>query len=220
MLSVQQQQMWSQKLQEVQRVGNVPDTAMQKDQVEKVDFFNHFSTKLNDRILTRQRSLWRGYYMVWLRTALYYDGKQILVPRGNGFGYDVRQLQGLDQPLWVYNKLRPYSDEVTSMWVQSSPDVLFAVLDQDERKAQKAIDEIQTLNKYFNNIHLTEENLQLIAKGGQFCGNYHFEHWYDKDAGNGSEWFEEYEDLKIAASMWYECLDCLNVGEMPENGAC
>lgn len=192
---------------------------MQKDQVEKVDFFDHFS-KLNNQLLDRQKLEWRSYYMLWLRSALYYDGKQILIPRGNGFGYDIRQVVGLDQPLWVYNKLRPYSDEVTSMWVQSAPEVLFAVLDEDERKATKAINQIQTLNKYFNRLHFTEKNLQIIAKFGQFCGNYSFEHWYDKDASNGFEWYEEYSPLVLPAQMNYECLDCQTYGEMPENGVC
>jgi len=221
MLSVQDQIGWDTRLrsiQEAQKVGNVSTDAMRRDKVEPVDFFRHFKS-LNDKLLERQASLWRGYYMTWLRSALYYCGHQILVPRGT-FGYDIRQLRGIDQPLYVYNKLRPYSDTVTDMWVGSSPETLFAVLDEDERKAERAIDELQTLNAYFNRLHLTEENLQLIAKGGQLCGNYHFEHWYDPDDRNGYEWFEEYAPLELPGAMWQECLDCGDVGEAQENAAC
>lgn len=192
--------------------GASPERA-RKDQLEYVSFYDHFA-RLNERLLERQKSLWRSYYMTWLRSALYYDSKQVLVPRANGFGYDIRQLKGMDHPIYVYNKLRPFSDKVTSMWVQSSPEILFAVLDPDERKAEKAIDEIQVLNRYFNHLHLTEETLQDIAKGGQFCGNYHFEVWFDPNDKNGLEWVEEYQSGQMPGAMWYECLDCQQMGEM------
>ena len=213
MISAVDQSLWTEKVRAgLNESGASPDQA-RRDQVEYVSFYDHFRRQ-NEKLLERQKSLWRSYYMTWLRSALYYDGKQVLVPRGNGFGYDIRQLRGTDQPIYVYNKLRPYSDKVTSMWVQSSPEILFAVLDPDERKAEKAIDEIQTINRYFNHLHLTEETLQEIAKGGQYCGNYHFEVWFDPNDKNGLEWVEEYQSGQMPGSMWYECLDCQQMGEM------
>lgn len=219
MLSVADQQAWTTRINESREATGTSPEQARRDKVERISFYDHFKA-LNEKLLQRQKSLWRSYYMLWLRSALYYDGKQILVPRSGGFGYDIRQLRGTDHPIYVYNKLRPYSDEVTSMWVQSSPEVLFAVLDQDDRRAAKAIGEIETLNKYFNYLHLTEKNLELIAKGGQFCGNYHFEVWFDPDDQNGWEWYEDYKPLQIPESLWYECLDCGQLGEMPENASC
>lgn len=192
---------------------------VRRDQVEHVDYYSYFA-RLNERLLERQKSLWRAYYMVWLRSALYYDGKQILVPRSTGFGYDIKQLRGTDHPLYVYNKLRPKSDKVTSMWVQSSPEILLAALDEDDRKTEKALDEIELLNRYFDYIHFTEQNLIDTAQGAQYTGNYHFEIWFDPNADNGFEWAEEYAPLQMPESMWYECLDCGQMGEMPENGLC
>ena len=221
MLSIANQQAWTSRINESRRVTGVSPVQAKRDQVVAVSFYDHFKA-LNEKLLGRQKSLWRSYFMLWLRSALYYDGKQILVPRTGGFGYDIRQLRGTDHQIYVYNKLRPYSDEVTSMWVQSNPEVLFGVLDQDDRRAARAIGEIEILNKYFNYLHLTEKNLELIAKGGQFCGNYHWEVWFDKDAKNGFEWYDEYKQINMPASMWFECLepDCGQIGEMPENGQC
>lgn len=191
---------------------------MRKDSVERVRFHEHFKD-LNEKLANRQKSLWRGYYMVWLRNALYYDGKQVLVRKAN-FGYDIRQIQGIDQPVFVYNKLRPYSDEVTSMHVQSNPEVCFAVMDEDDRKAKAVVGDLNALNDYFNHRDLTEEVRQRIAKMGQFCGNYHFETWWDADADDGYEWYEEYAEQSLPPSLWYECLDCGQMGEMPENARC
>jgi len=217
-LSYQQQVSLSGRIREVQAVTGTEEDVLRKDRVERVKFYDHLKN-LCDKLLTRQQSLWRGYYQVWLRNALYYDGKQVLVERRGG-GYDIRQIKGLDQPVYIYNKLRPYSDEVTAMHVQSNPEVRFSVMDQDERRARQVIDDLNALNDYFNHRDLTEEVRQRIAKAGQFCGNYHFETWYDKDAGDGYEWFEEYAPAELTASEWYECLDCGQMGEMPQMGAC
>src|SRR5262249_34405322 len=219
MLSTIDQAAWTERVRAGFDDASVSREQARRDRVEYVDFYPYFA-EFCKRLLERQKSLWRAYYLVWLRNALYYDGKQILVPRSIGFGYDIRQLRGTDHPLYVYNKLRPYSDEVTSMWVQSNPEILFAALDEDDRKAEKALSEIELLNEYWNHLHFTEEARQQTAKGAQFCGNYHFEVWFDPNAKNGLEWIEEYAPLQIPESLWYECLDCGQMGEMPENGVC
>lgn len=219
MLNAIDQAAWTERVRAGLSDANVSREQVRRDEVEYVDFYEYFAGYCK-RLLDRQKSLWKREYEKWLRNALYYDGKQILVPRRGGFGYDVKQLSGIDQPLYVYNKLRPYSDEVTSMWVQSNPEILFAALDEDDRRADKALAEIELLNEYWNYLHFTEEVRQDTAKGAQFCGNYHFEVWFDPNAKNGFEWIEEFAPLQIPESLWYECLDCGQMGEMPESGAC
>lgn len=199
--------------------SNVTPEQVKRDHVQRVDFYPYFADFCR-RLLDRQKTLWREYYNIWLRSALYYDGKQILVKRTNGFGFDVKRLTGIDHPLFVYNKLRPYSDEVTSMWVQSNPEILFAALDEDDRRAEKALSEIELLNEYWNHLHFTEEVRQDIAKHAQFTGNYHFEVWFDPNSENGFEWIEEFAPLQMPESLWYECLDCGQMGEMPEGAMC
>lgn len=221
MLSATDQAAWTERVRAGLNDSGVGREQARRDHVEKHDFYEYMA-RYCERLLDRQKSLWRSEYMKWLRNALYYDGKQILVRRTSGFGYDVRQLTGGDHPLYVYNKLRPYSDEVTSMWVQSNPEILFAALDEDDRRAEKALSEIELLNEYWNNLHFTEEVRQDTAKHAQFCGNYHFEVFFDPNDKNGFEWIEEYAPLQMPESLWYECLEpgCGQAGEMPENGAC
>ena len=218
MLSIADQGRWTAAREAQVVLENKPEVAA-RDQVRRVKLYT-FLSEANTKILTRQKSIWRGYYMTGLRTALYYSGRQVLIPNSSGFGYEIVQLRGIDHPLYVYNKLRPFSDEVTALWGQSNPEVMFSVLDENDRKAESAIYEIEMLNGYQNRMHFTPEVLQLTAKGGQFCGNYHFETWYDPDAGNGMEWFEEYAPLDLSRGAWFDCLDCGETGEMPENARC
>jgi len=220
MLSAIDQAAWTERVRAGLNDAGATPEQVRRDDVEYIDdFYRHFA-QLNEKLLERQKSLWRSYYLTWLRSALYYDGKQILVRRTSGFGYDVKQLTGTDHPLYVFNKLRPKSDKVTSMWVQSDPEILLAALDEDDRKTEKALDEIQLLNRHFDYQHFTDEVLIETAECGQYCGNYHFEIWFDPNMKNGVEWVEEYAPLQIPESLWYECLECGQMGEMPENGSC
>src|SRR5688572_21273806 len=118
MLTAESQAAWTERVRAGLNDASATPEQVRRDRVEEVDFYSYFA-RLNEKLLERQKSLWRSYYMVWLRSALYYDGKQVLVPKSSGFGYDIRQLRGGDHQIYIHNKLRPKSDKVTSMWVQS-----------------------------------------------------------------------------------------------------
>src|SRR5262249_15886026 len=65
---------------------------MRRDQVIPVNFWTHFKAQ-NEKLTKRQQSLWKEDYKLWTRTTLYYNGNQILLPRGD-FGYTVKRLKG------------------------------------------------------------------------------------------------------------------------------
>src|SRR5262245_14188524 len=182
---------------------------IRRDQVIPVNFWAHFKEQ-NEKLARRQQSLWKEDYKLWTRTTLYYNGNQILVPRGD-FGYTVKRLKGTNHSVYVFNKLRPASDQITAAWVQSHPEIQLAVFDGDNRKARRAVYEMIGLNEHLNYLHFTERARQDVAKGGQFCGNYHAEIFWDED-GDGTEWYQRFEEVKFDDEDWYECLDCGSAG--------
>src|SRR5262249_49868215 len=94
------------------------------------------------------------------------------------------------------------------------PEIQLAVFDADSRKARRAVYEMQGLNEHLNYLHFTERARQDVAKGGQFCGNYHAEIFWDED-GDGTEWYQRFEDINFPDEDWYECLDCGSAGVLP-----
>jgi len=214
MLSVDNQALIQTRLQETMQVAQIRPEQVQRNQPDLVSFYP-WVKKLCDDILLRQKSLWMGDYLEWTRTALYYNGHQILTPNGS-FGYNIQRLRGNNHRLYVFNKLRPVSDTVTAAWTQAHPEVLFAVLEQMNRKARRAVWEIGDLNEYFNHLHFTEEIRQEIAQAGQFCGNYHGEVFWNKKAKYGSEWAEDWQHVQVPDQTMYQCLhpDCGQVGSL------
>lgn len=185
---------------------------MRRDQVVAVNFWSHFKAQ-NDKLMKRQQSLWKEDYKLWTRTTLYYNGGQILVPRGD-FGYTIKRLKGPNHSVFVFNKLRPASDQITAAWVQSHPEVMLAVFDGDSRKARRAVYEMQGLNEHLNYLHFGEKARQDVAKGGQFCGNYHAEIFWDEES-DGTEWYQRFDDIEFPDEDWYECLNCGSAGVLP-----
>ena len=75
-----------------------------------------FFDKLNANLERRHVQAWRSDYLLWLRTILTYCGQHLLVPRQYGFGFDVVPV-GADDPIYIQNIIRFYSDDVTNQWV-------------------------------------------------------------------------------------------------------
>lgn len=219
MLSGSQTALFDAQMREVMAVQRTQPEQVRKDQLEYIDFYTYFNDA-NEKLLRRHADLRKARLMKSLRSALYYLGHQVLVPKG--FGYQIKQLSGADQPIYVMNKLRPYSDDVTARWVQSNPQVEFAVLVEDERQRVKTLDAIRDLNDHFNILHFTERLLLSCAKFGQFDGNYCVEIYYDPDSRNGFQWFEEFERQELPEETWGLCQDCgytVNVTD-PYNAVC
>jgi len=194
-----------------------------RDRVEPIDFHKYFKAQ-NEKLLMRQASLWRPHKLRGLRTTMYYEGHQGLRPRAGGLGYEIVpvNLRGREQRIYIINKLRPYSDTFTGLWVQSSPVVEFGALEPDNSRRRRKQRAIRTTNEYLNHLHFTQMFSELCAKYGQFTGGYCAELFFDADAGNGLEWVEEYQNIEVPGEMQYRCLlpDCGATGPMPENGIC
>ena len=177
----------------------------QRDKVEPKDFYKHLND-LTQQLLQRQKQQWIGHYSTMLVSSLYYMGKQTLIRRGR-FGVDIADV-GMNDPIYVSNKIRFYVDNVTAMGVMSSPDVLFQVMQDDDQKRRRALHAIRSLHQKYNNEHFTQRFRQSIWKHGQFCGSYHAEVWYDPNLSNGREWYEEFEPIQVPGMPILQCLDC------------
>jgi hypothetical protein len=202
----------------------VQPEAVSTDKVQTVEFYSHFKRQ-NELLTRRQAEYWKPLFLKWLRHALYYDGKQTLIPRGNGFGYDVRAIKDKNR-VYQVNRLRPYSDDQTSMWMSVNPKIQLLVVDTNEETQQRKLDAFTWLQDHFNYQLFTPEFLQKCAKAAQFCGPYHAENWWDNDNRKGEEFVRTYQDVVQQPRQLASCLACGNVGEpmmrgtIPTCGSC
>lgn len=202
------------RMRDFMSAGQVAPEQIKKDRVEYVDDVLVWLKKNNDQLLRRHHDLRKARLMKSLRSALYHLGHQVITAKGN-FGYNIHRLNGSDHPIEVMNKIRPYNNEVTALWVQSNPEVQFAVLIEDDRQRVKTLDAIRDLNDHFNILHLNEKFLLNCAQFGQFDGNYCAEIYFDKDSRNGLQWYEEYQTQDIPEEMWGRCYACGSIGPIP-----
>ena len=192
---------------------------LRKDRVEFVDYYPFFN-ELNKKILNRQKQLWRAHKEKMLLCCLYYIGKQTVIRApGGAFGYIPVQINK-DDPVYVMNYLRPYSDNVTSLGVKSSPDVLFAILNPDDQQRRKALKIVRNVHAYYNQQHFTEEFKHKTWKYGQLCSTFHSELYYDADAELGYEWMDSYSEHQVPGQAFTECNDCGTREEGAGMGTC
>ncbi len=192
-------------------ITGTPHEAVNNDHVETVSFFAHFKHE-NELMTTRQIEYWKPLFLKWLRHAMYYDGKQTLLPRTSGFGYDVRAIKDKNR-VYQVNRLRPYSDDQTSMWMSVNPKIQLLIADTNEETQQRKLDAFTWLQDHYNYTYFTPEFLQKCAKSAQFCGPYHAEIWFDKDNRQGEEYVRQYRDVVQPPRQLASCLACGNVGE-------
>lgn len=201
-----------------------PVDNVKNDDVETVKFYSYFKGQ-NDLLENRQRDLWKPLFLKWLRHALYYDGKQTLIPRANGFGYDAVKLREKHK-IYVINRLRPYSDDQTAMWMSVNPKIKMLISDTNEETQQRKNDAFNWLKDHFQYLNHTPEFLQKCAKSAQFCGPYHAEVWFDKDSRKGQEYIRNYQDVNVPAKQLASCMACQQVGppamsgQVPTCGSC
>ena len=196
--------------------SNVSLDQMQRDQVEYVEFYSYFK-KRNDELLRRQIDYWRSLFQKWLRHELFYEGHQTLVPRMGG-GFDVRQLHDKHR-VYVINRLQPYSDEQTAVWMSINPKIRINLLTDDQETIQRKLDAFQNLSDHFDYCHHTPDFLQRTAKHAQFCGPYHCEIWFDTDGKKGQEYKKRYKTLSEPPRQMGLCLQCDTVSEHPMDAA-
>src|SRR5262245_12255009 len=126
--------------------SNVSFEQMQRDQVEYVDFYTHFK-KENDKLFNRQLEYWRPHFDKGTRHECFYEGHQALVPRGGG-GFDVRKVRESHR-VYVINRLQPYSDEQTSMWMDINPKIGITLLTDDQETVQRTLAAFKNLSDHF-----------------------------------------------------------------------
>ena len=102
---------------------------MARDRVEQVEFYAYFK-KANDSLSQRQQDYWRAHSQKWLRHELFNEGHQALVARPGGGGFDVRHVHEKHR-VYVINRLQPYSDEQTSVWMSINPKIGVNLLSDD-----------------------------------------------------------------------------------------
>jgi hypothetical protein len=191
---------------------NVSIDQLERDRVEYVDFYPHFK-KQNDLLFNRQIDYWRAHFNKGTRHELFYEGHQALVPRGGG-GFDVRAVREKHR-IYVINRLQPYSDEQTAMWMAVNPKIRISLLTDDHETIQRKLDAFNNLSDHFNYIHHTPEFIQSIAKHAQFWAAYHCEIWFDTDNQKGREYRKRYKALSEPPRQLGYCLNCETVSEHP-----
>ena len=196
--------------------SNVSFEQMERDRVEYVDFYPHFKAQ-NDKLFNRQLDYWRPHFDKGTRHECFYEGHQALVPRGNG-GFDVRKLNDRHR-VYVINRLQPYSDEQTGMWMSIRPKIGINLLTDDQETIQRKLDGFSNLSDHFDYIHHTPELIQSIAKHGQFWGYYRCELWFDTDNEKGREYKKRYKALSEPPRQLGFCLNCDTVSEHPMDAA-
>lgn len=196
--------------------SNVSFDQMQRDRVEYVDFYTYFKAQ-NDKLFNRQLEYWRPHYDKGTRHECFYEGHQALVPRAGG-GFDVRRVHEKHR-VYVINRLQPYSDEQTSMWMSINPKIGINLLTDDQETIQRKLDAFKNLSDHFDYIHHTPEFIQCIAKHAQFWGAYHCEIWYDTDGQKGQEYRKRHKTLSAPPRQLGYCLNCDTVSEHPMDAA-
>ena len=196
--------------------GNVapitPQTEQRPKPTPQVNDLDAFFDKLNANLERRHILAWRSDYLLWLRTILTYCGQHLLVPRQYGFGFDVVPI-GPDDPVYVQNIIRFYSDDVTNQWVSSEPKIdITAIKDADDAR-MRATRAARAINDHYNRIHFTEVWKQINAKLAQFCGNYHAEIFFDPLADGTKARVAEYGESEIPGAASWMCGDCGMGGE-------
>src|SRR5262245_8028021 len=185
---------------------------MERDRVEYVDFYDHFK-KENDKLFNRQLDYWRPHYDKGTRHELFYEGHQAIVPRGGG-GFDVRRVNDRHR-VYVINRLQPYSDEQTAMWMSINPKIGISLLTDDHETIQRKLDAFKNLNDHFDYIHHTPEFIQSIAKHAQFWAAYRCEIWFDTDSEKGREYKKRYKQIIEPPRRMGLCLQCDTLSEHP-----
>ena len=197
-------------------VGNIapitPQTLQRQPPMPQQNELDAFFDKLNANLERRHVQAWRSDYLLWLRTILTYCGQHLLVPRQYGFGFDVVPV-GADDPIYIQNIIRFYSDDVTNQWVSSDPKIdILAIKDADDAR-MRATRAARAINDHYNRVHFTETWKQINAKLAQFCGNYHAEVFFDPLAEGAKVRVPEYGESEIPGAASWQCGDCGLGGE-------
>lgn len=180
---------------------------LEKDKVAAIDFYAYFK-EANKKLLKRQHQLWRAHKEKMLLCCLYYIGKQTVIRApGGAFGYIPVPI-AKDDPVYVLNYLRPYSDNVTAMGVQAQPEVMFAVLNPDDQQRRKALKVIRNIHAYYSQRHFTETFKHETWKYAQLCSTYHSEMYFDPDVNTGYEWVDTWTTEKMPGRSWMGCDAC------------
>lgn len=168
---------------------------------------DEFFDKLDKQLERRHENAWRQDYLLWLRTLLVYTGNHLLMPRTFGFGFDLVPINP-DDPIYIQNILRFYSNDVTNQWVGSDPKIDITAITDDDDQKQRATKAARAANDHYNRVHFTELFKQTIAKLAQFCGNYHADVFYDPLAETGKAKVPVVEEQEMPGAASTTCGDC------------
>ena len=189
----------------VERDGTTPP----QPQYGQID---QFFDKLDKQLERRHENAWRQDYLLWLRTLLVYTGNHLLMPRAYGFGFDLVPINP-DDPIYIQNVLRFYSNDVVNQWVGSDPKIDITAITDDDDQKQRATKAARAANDHYNRVHFTELFKQTIAKLAQFCGNYHADVFYDPLADTGKAKVPVVEEGEMPGAAATMCGDCGEAAE-------
>lgn len=189
-----------------------PQTLQRQRPQPQQNELDAYFDKLNANLERRHVQAWRSDYLLWLRTILTYCGQHLLVPRQYGFGFDTIPIGG-DDPIYIQNIIRFYSDDVTNQWVSSEPKIdIVAIRDADDER-MRATRAARALNDHYNRVHFTEVWKQINAKLAQFCGNYHAEVYFDPLADGTKARIPEFGETELPGAASWMCGECGMGGE-------
>ncbi len=183
----------------------------------KIKGFSSVLKQLRKELKTENQSEWDSHLLKWLRTSLYYTGQQFLRKSTYGLGYDSVP-HGERDDVYINNKLRFNSDQVTVKWSQSEAELEFRPADTDDERAVGIARQGSLVYEHYARKFYTEAFLNTEAKLAQFCGNYARYFYYDALAKGGSYEQPQVENTQNQVPGAQQCIDCGAAG--PPTGSC
>jgi hypothetical protein len=172
---------------------------------------------LRDELLDENARVWKDHVLLWEMIFLFIEGKQLLKRARYGAGWRAIPLPDrTDSPVYSYNLIGFYSDNIKSKWTNSNTDVKWRPT-SDADAALGAAKAATQIHEYYKRKLYTETFRQTEALLAQ-CGKYARYYYYSKDAKTyGRRQQVEQQTLQLGDSTYF-CADCGASGVFPDTG--
>lgn len=190
---------------------NLADKARDRTVQVKPDWFKDIYNQLDNE----NNDIWRNQRLLWQMIFLMIEGKQLLRQSNYGRGWRAVPLpRQTDEPVYAYNALGFYSDNIKAKWAQSKTDVVWRASNDSDQSIGAA--KVATMvHDYYSRKLYTPTFLQTEAMMAQ-CGKYARYYYYSEDADRKARVpVTETQEMQFGESAWM-CPDCGEGGSESE----